>query len=120
MTMTRTQPVSTPLFKQRVDRWAAKIGVDPKRVYVQAMRNKWASCSTAGRVYFSTDLLKESVAFQDRVIAHELLHLIIPNHGALFKSFMEAYLPRPRFSQDIQVSCMRPVKGRAQAPPKVS
>lgn len=103
----KTKPVPTPLFKQRVDRWAAKIGVQPKRIYVQAMRNKWASCSTAGRVYFSADLLSEPVSFQDRVIAHELLHLLIPNHGALFKSFMNAYLPQGR-AQWRDLACSRP------------
>lgn len=81
------------VFKRRVKRWAARIGVQPERVTVQAMRNKWASCSTAGRVYFSADILKRSPAFQDSVIAHELLHLLISNHGALFKSFLSAYLP---------------------------
>ena len=27
------------------------------------------------------------------MIVHELLHLSIPNHGKLFKSLMNAYLP---------------------------
>jgi hypothetical protein len=27
------------------------------------------------------------------VIVHELLHLIAPNHGKVFKSFLLAYLP---------------------------
>jgi len=26
-------------------------------------------------------------------MVHELLHLIVPNHGKLFKSMMRAYLP---------------------------
>ncbi|HAZ07366.1 MAG TPA: metal-dependent hydrolase [Elusimicrobia bacterium] len=108
-TALRAKPVPTPLFKRRVDRWATKIGVQPKRVYVQAMRNKWASCSTAGRVYFSADLLSEPASFQDRVIAHELLHLLIPNHGALFKSFMNAYLPQGR-AQRRDLACSRPGK----------
>jgi len=54
---------------------------------------KWASCSTNGWVCFSTDLLKEPRAFQDYVIVHELLHLQVPNHGKLFKSLLNAYLP---------------------------
>lgn len=96
--ITKTQEPSAALFKRRVERWAVKIGVRPDRVYIQAMRNKWASCSTAGRIYFSTDILKQNSAFQDSVIAHELLHLLIPNHGALFTSFLNAYLPRSRQS----------------------
>ena len=27
------------------------------------------------------------------VIVHELVHLLAPNHGRVFKSFMDAYLP---------------------------
>ncbi|MBI4371434.1 MAG: M48 family metallopeptidase [Elusimicrobia bacterium] len=106
----RGKPVPRPLFKQRVGRWATKIGVQPKRVYVQAMRNKWASCSTAGRVYFSADLLSQPVSFQDQVIAHELLHLLIPNHGALFKSFMNAYLPQSHATRAKHIACSRPTK----------
>ena len=94
-------------FKRRVERWAAKIGVRPERVYIQAMRNKWASCSTAGRVYFSADLLREPTHFQDLVIAHELLHLLIPNHGALFKSFLDAYVPKPRKGVRGNLICSR-------------
>lgn len=86
------------IFKQRVKRWAGKIGVKPEKVYVQAMSNKWGSCSTGKRVYFSKDLLDQDIVFQDSVIAHELLHLAIPNHGALFKSLLQAHLskkPKP-------------------------
>lgn len=38
------------------------------------MTKKWASCSTSGRICFSTDLLEEDSAFQEAVIVHELLH----------------------------------------------
>jgi predicted metal-dependent hydrolase len=57
------------------------------------MTKKWASCSGQGRVSFSTDLLHEPKKFQEFVIVHELLHLQVPNHGKLFKSMMNAYLP---------------------------
>jgi predicted metal-dependent hydrolase len=96
-------------FKRRVEHWATKIGVRPKRIYVQAMRNKWASCSTAGRVYFSSALLSEPADFQNSVIAHELLHLLIPNHGALFKSFLNAYLPRTKNIAEKRLACSRVV-----------
>ncbi|MGB2928596.1 MAG: M48 family metallopeptidase [Desulfobacterales bacterium] len=80
-------------FKTQVIKWAEKINVNPRQVRVQKMTKKWASCSTNGWVCFSTDLLKEPQAFQDYVIVHELLHLQVPNHGKLFKSLLNAYLP---------------------------
>ena len=57
------------------------------------MRRKWASCSTAGTVSFSLDLLAQPAPFREYVIVHELLHLKVPNHGKLFKSLLRAYLP---------------------------
>ncbi len=106
--MTKTKKPPAALFKRRVEVWAVKIGVKPQRVSIQEMRNKWASCSTAGRVYFSKDLLQQGAAFQDSVIAHELLHLLVPNHGALFKSLLMAYFPKMKGSQKNNFACSKP------------
>src|SRR3972149_6769010 len=81
------------VFKGLVKTWADRIGVRPARIQVQAMTAKWASCSRTGRISFNADLLAEDVSFQEVVIVHELLHLIVPNHGKLFKSLMAAYIP---------------------------
>jgi len=39
----------------------------------------------------ASDVLERKIAAD--VIVHELLHLLVPNHGKLFKSLMNAYLP---------------------------
>ena len=80
-------------FRTEVQRWAVRIGVQPKRVQLQRMTKKWASCSPGGRICFSTDLLVEDAPFRELVIVHELLHLQVPNHGKLFKSLLGAYVP---------------------------
>lgn len=79
-------------FRVEVATWAAKLKVAPTQVRVQAMTRKWASCSTAGRVTFSRELLRRSRAFREYVIVHELLHLRIPNHGKLFTTTLAVYL----------------------------
>ena len=56
------------------------------------MHNKWASCSTAGHLNFSDELLGLNSNLQDYIIVHELLHLRVPNHGKLWKSLMRAHL----------------------------
>ena len=89
---TRRSRTSVEL-KGRARQWAAVIGVTPRRIQVQMMRTKWASCSSLGTVTFSTDLLKEDLEFQEFVIVHELLHLLVPNHGRVFRSLMRAYIP---------------------------
>ena len=80
-------------MREEIRDWAAKIRVSPRRVQIQRMTTKWASCSTNGRVCFSLELLDEPASFREVVIVHELLHLLVPNHGKLFKSLMNAYLP---------------------------
>jgi predicted metal-dependent hydrolase len=80
-------------LKRRVERWAAKLKVEPKVVRVQRMTRKWGSCSTAGTVTLATDLAEQVAGFQDFVVAYELLHLRVPNHGRLFKALMTIHVP---------------------------
>ena len=80
-------------LKSEIARRAIAMKVKPTQICVQRMTRKWASCSSKGRVCFSTDLLREPRTFQEFVIVHELLHLHVPNHGKLFKSLMNAYIP---------------------------
>lgn len=79
-------------FKIRVLDWAEKLGVRVRVVTVRPMRNKWASCSTAGNLHFDAGLLSLNRKLGDYVIVHELLHFSVPNHGKLWKSLMHAHL----------------------------
>jgi hypothetical protein len=44
-------------------------------------------------ITLASDLVDESDSFQDFVVAHELLHLRVPNHGRLFKALMTVHVP---------------------------
>lgn len=80
-------------LKRRTLAWALKLRVNPRVVRVQPMRRKWGSCSRQGTITLATDLLDRDTPFQDFVIAHELLHLRVPNHGRLFKALMSLHVP---------------------------
>lgn len=94
-------------MREEIRQWAERIGVKPNRVQIQRMTRKWASCSETGRICFSTDLLDETPDLREVVIVHELLHLQVPNHGKLFKSLMNAYLPgwEARVQERAKVLC---------------
>lgn len=79
-------------FKARVLEWADKLDVKARSLSLRPMRNKWASCSTAGNFSFNVELLSLSRELGDYVIVHELLHFSVPNHGKLWKSLMRAHL----------------------------
>ena len=80
------------VFLEEVKAWAKKIGVEPKEIHLRPMKNKWASCSSKGRITFNVDILREPAAFRKKVIIHELLHYKLPVHGKLFNSLLKAYI----------------------------
>src|SRR6266403_1332267 len=79
-------------FKDRVRRWAEKLGARVTSISVRPMTTKWASYSTTGRLTFDASLTELAEDIQDYVIVHELLHFFVPNHGRLWKSLMRAHL----------------------------
>jgi len=59
---------------------------------IWAIKRKWGSCSTAGRLTLNAELATQPAQFRREVVVHELLHLKVPNHGRVFKALMKAYL----------------------------
>ncbi len=57
------------------------------------MTRKWGSCSSTGVITLAADLIERDEAFRDFVVAHELLHLRVPNHSRLFKVLMTVHVP---------------------------
>jgi predicted metal-dependent hydrolase len=88
-------------LRAKVHFWAGRLKVTPRLVRVQKMTRKWGSCSTAGTITLAADLVNQPTKFQDFVVAHELLHLRVPNHGRLFKALMAVHIPGWR-SHDIR------------------
>ena len=86
------ESIPTEILKAEVKTWANRVGVEAKEIHVRQMTRKWASCSSNGRLTFSTDLLQQPTKFRSEVIVHELVHLKVPNHGPLFRSLLRAYL----------------------------
>lgn len=80
-------------FKELVLAWAKKVHAEPKRIQLQKMTQKWASCSTIGQITFNSALIKKPLKFQEAVIVHELVHLLVPNHGKLFRSMFLSFMP---------------------------
>jgi predicted metal-dependent hydrolase len=80
-------------FKEKVLFFSNKINVRPSGIYFRKMKRKWASCSTKGKISFNISLLDKTDKFQNAVIVHELIHLIVPNHSKLFKSMFLSFMP---------------------------
>lgn len=96
----RTTERSRAQLKERVEYWAARLRTKPRVVRVQHMTKKWGSCSAKGVVTIALDLAKQPAGFQDFVIAHEVLHLRVQNHGRLFRALMTAHVPDWRVHEE--------------------
>ncbi len=75
------------------EKWKEELKVEVKRIQIREMKNKWGSCSTKGVITLNKELLNLPIEYAEYVIVHELLHLIIPNHGRTFKTLLYTYLP---------------------------
>ncbi|MDD5582690.1 MAG: M48 family metallopeptidase [Candidatus Marinimicrobia bacterium] len=88
-------------FKNEVLTLAEEVGVTPKAIHIRAMKTKWASCSSKGRLTFDEILLEKPEKIRYKVILHELLHLKYPNHGKMFKLLLNTYLRKYNPSKNI-------------------
>jgi hypothetical protein len=75
-----------------VRHWAARLGVPVPRTQIRPMKRKWASISTRGRLTLNAGLVTMPRALGEYVVLHELLYLLVPNHGRVFKHFLDAYM----------------------------
>lgn len=63
---------------------AAVIGRSPWRITLRDPRSRWGSCSVDGRLSFSWRLVMMPEWVLDYVVAHEVAHLEVMNHGPRF------------------------------------
>ena len=83
-------------FKSEVSKWADRIGVTYREIHLRSMRNKWASCSSKGRITFDPSLLDAPDNVRLEAVIHELLHLRYPDHGGMFRMMLNTYLNMAR------------------------
>ena len=86
--------MNSDTFKTEVRKLADNIGVSVKEIHIRSMKNKWASCSSKGRLTFDPLLLTEKSSKRNEAILHELLHLRYPNHGKMFNKMLKLYLKK--------------------------
>ncbi len=103
-------------FRWCVRHWATRMGVRAPQIHLRRMTTKWASLSTSGRLTLNSELLDLPREWGEFVIVHELVHLLVPNHGKIFKSFLHAYMPGwEQRERDLQAYAVRTHKQAMKA-----
>ena len=83
-----------PTLLERAMPYFTARGIAKPRISYRAMRSRWGSCHTKkGRITLSKALAECSVACVEYVLAHELTHLIHPNHSPAFYAELAKIMP---------------------------
>jgi len=82
-----------PRIKERVEYFRKKMGVQPNKVVVMELKNRWASCTKQGNLNFHWKSVMAPLSVLDYIIVHELAHLIHMNHTKAFWNEVDKVIP---------------------------
>lgn len=78
-------------------RYAAAVARPVTQIRVADPRARWGSCATtAGRIAYSWRLILAPPLVRNNVVAHEVAHLVHPNHGPSFHALLKQLDPNDR------------------------
>lgn len=75
-----------------LDRFAAKLGVQPSGVLIADAAKRWGSCS-AGVIRINWRVMQAPKPLIDYVLAHEAVHLVHEHHGPKFWATLVRLMP---------------------------
>ncbi len=86
------------ILTERVDFFARKFGLRYEKIRISSARTRWGSCSARGTLSFTWRLVMAPLDVVDYVVIHELAHLRVRNHSAVFWAEVARMMPdfKPR------------------------
>ena len=80
-------------FTTITQKWALKIGVEPKAIKVRNYKARWGSCSIDRQITYNWRLIMAPEKIIDYVVVHELCHILEHNHSPKFWGWVARYIP---------------------------
>jgi predicted metal-dependent hydrolase len=82
------------IFQKLMAKYQPIVKKDINRVTIKEMKTRWGSCnSQKGYINLNLELIKEPIRCIEYVVAHELAHLVYPNHSREFYNYLSYLLP---------------------------
>ncbi|MHB8985356.1 MAG: M48 family metallopeptidase [Eubacteriales bacterium] len=81
------------LINQRIRVVNKKLNLSFNRVFIRDQKTRWGSCSRQKNLNFNWRLVMAPLPVLDYVVAHELVHLAVPNHSEKFWARVEEVCP---------------------------
>ena len=80
-------------LKERILRFADRIGVTFNGIRIKSLKQRWGSCTKDGGVVFNWKIIIAPIAVVDYVVAHELCHMRYHDHSKEFWALMQRVMP---------------------------
>ncbi len=78
---------------ERVAVYAAALGVPAPPVHVRDQEKRWGSCAPSGELRFNWRVMMGPLSLVDYVVAHEVCHLVHPDHSDAFWRLLGRAIP---------------------------
>jgi predicted metal-dependent hydrolase len=77
-----------------IQKWELRLNVRLEGYYLRRMTSRWGTCNCRARhIRLNTELATRAAHLLEYVVVHELVHLIVPNHGQRFVALMHKHYP---------------------------
>jgi predicted metal-dependent hydrolase len=78
----------------RIRNWEQRLKVRLKGYYLRRMKTRWGTCNHRTKhIRLNTELVTKPSHLLEYVLVHEMVHLIVANHGARFVALMNEHCP---------------------------
>jgi predicted metal-dependent hydrolase len=77
-----------------IHKWEQRLKVSVKTCSLRRMTTRWGTCNYRTKhIRLNTELVTRPSYLCEYVVVHEMVHLIVPNHGARFIALMNEHYP---------------------------
>ena len=77
-----------------IQKWERRLNVRVQGFYMRRMTTRWGTCNCrTGHIRLNTELVTKPRHLLEYVLVHEMVHLLVPNHGARFIALMNEHYP---------------------------
>ena len=74
--------------------WEERLNVRVRGLHLRRMKTRWGTCNYRTKhVRLNTELVTKPAGLLEYVVVHEMVHLIVPNHGSRFVALMNEHSP---------------------------
>lgn len=84
---------SNKIFIEKVNQHKKIVDVNPKRIVIKNLKNRWGSLTKNDSLHLNFNLIKASEEIIDYIIIHELCHLKIKGHSYHFWDYLKQFVP---------------------------